>query len=426
MSGITILLENGRQFIATESSSSGRPIGYRIMGRNTVDRLTNKDLTDPSNKLGVQSYRFSVSADEEVRAPYTSIQSAINAAALTGNPETVLVFSGRYTENITLRPNVYVVGISREASIIRGTVSAPDGLVHLSNISVDVAGEALSVSGETTLYIDNCFIAGDLPSTVTSVDASVYFTNSSIVGSDVILIASDANRISFDNCKLGNGSSAEMAILSGILKISHSTVGCLLQLDCEESTIEHCSLQNNSVRVINMSSGTLNLSHSRIVDTGGETYLITGTGRVYEAHNSLEGYCPFAEPTIEVFYRTYDKLAGSYTPTFQSAIPAQFASGTAMFSRVGNIVTVKFQALINCGPISPNVEFTMSLPIVQRPFANDVDAIGIVKISQPEPAGDFFASIFATVEGNTVRFAGVCDAASFMCGAVGEFSYVYL
>jgi hypothetical protein len=425
MSGITILLENGRQFIATESTSSGRPIGYRIMGRNTVDRLTNKDLTDPSNKLGVQSYRFSVSADEEVRAPYTSIQSAINAAAQTGNPETVFVFSGSYTENITLRPNVYVVGISREASIIRGTVTADNGELYISNLTIDWTGAPLEVSGEVTLHVDRCFIAGDLPSTVASADASVFFTDSTIVGSDIILVASAANRITCDRCEIGNGIPLDFAVLSGNLKIRHSFIRCLLQLACEESTIIHCVMQNDNSRVINMDGGTLNLSHNSLINDGGETYLITGTGRIYESHNSLEGYCPFAEPTLEVFYRTYDKLSGTYTPTITSSIPSQSATGTAIFSRVGNVVTVKFQMLINCGPFGQNIDLRMTLPVMQRIFSSDTEAIGIVKISQPEPAGDFFSSIFATVEDTTIRFAGVCDAASFMCGATGEFSYVY-
>jgi hypothetical protein len=395
------------------------------MGRNTVDRLTNKDLTDPSNKLGFQNYRFSVSNDSTVRAQYSSVQSAINAAAATGQPQTVIVFSGTYTENISLIENVHVVGTSRELTIIRGTVSSSAGQTYISNLTVDVPGAALDVSGDATLHIDNCSIFGDLPSTVSSEDASVIFTNSKISCSDVIIVASPSRLVSLSHCEIGNGLPREFAVLSGSLTIRHSAVNCLLQLACEESTISHCTMQNDNSRVINMSGGTLNLSHNSLVNDGGETYLVTGTGRVYESHNSLEGPCPFAEPTIEVFYRTYDKLSGTYTPTITSSIPGQSATGTALFSRVGDIVTVKFQMLISCGPFGQNIDLQMTLPVVQRPFAMDTDAIGIVKISQPDPAGDFFSSIFATVEGYTIHFSGVCDAASFMCGATGEFSYMY-
>lgn len=98
-------------------------------------------------------------------APYTSIQTAINAAAAAGGG-TVALRSGIYVENITLSAGVNLVGFSgfslTPSTVINGTVTASfAGSVTITNIGItENVGSPIVISGAaaTTLILLNCVI----------------------------------------------------------------------------------------------------------------------------------------------------------------------------------------------------------------------------------------------------------------------------
>lgn len=417
MSGITIQLENGRKILAQESTSTR--IGYRMMGRETADRLKNKDLTDPSNKLGYMQSKFSVSADPESRAPYRTIGAAIEAARQTGERETVRILEGTYTENVTLRSLVDLE--STQGATIRGSLisDVDGGDLTIRGLKIDTVDESLIHRGSATIDFIDCLLASDVGLVVDNEDAGVNFTECRIIGAAVFNVRS----LSCHRCIIGvNVTPAYlMTITGGIVNFLYSYVNAQLQLSCENTTISHCTFTGaHDTRAV-LNGGTLTLTHNTISSAPGENYFVAGEGTLVEAHNTYSGAGALAGPDVTLAGNYL--LSGDYTPSFASDIPDQFATGTAFYHRVGNIVTVKFQALLTCGP-TRNISIYISLPFQSKAFSSPTDAIGTVRISQPDPAGDLLANIFA--EGTAVHFTGVADAASFMCGLNGEFTYKYM
>lgn len=79
-------------------------------------------------------------------APYSSIQSAINAAAETKQSQLVLVKAGTYTENIVLLPGINVSGVTNNSTVIlKGTVTANFASVAV-NGSRDVEVSNMTIS----------------------------------------------------------------------------------------------------------------------------------------------------------------------------------------------------------------------------------------------------------------------------------------
>lgn len=99
------------------------------------------------------------------QAPYTSIQAAVNAAALAGGG-VVAIRAGTYIENVTMAANVSITGFSgiseSPITVIRGTVTASyTGDATLCNICIEEnAATPLVVSGAAvmTLAVQNCTI----------------------------------------------------------------------------------------------------------------------------------------------------------------------------------------------------------------------------------------------------------------------------
>jgi hypothetical protein len=94
-----------------------------------------------------------------LNASYQTIQAAITAAAASGSGGTVMIRKGTYTENITLAPNVNLVGFSGLSlspnTIIHGTVTANfSGSCTLTNIAIqENSGSPFQMAGSSNMFI---------------------------------------------------------------------------------------------------------------------------------------------------------------------------------------------------------------------------------------------------------------------------------
>jgi hypothetical protein len=99
-------------------------------------------------------------------ANYTTIASAIAAAAATGSAQTVFIQPGTYIENLTLSPNINLSAFACDAQnqtvTIRGKLTATSaGLYSINGINLATNGDyVLQITGSNalTVYLINCYI----------------------------------------------------------------------------------------------------------------------------------------------------------------------------------------------------------------------------------------------------------------------------
>lgn len=92
-------------------------------------------------------------------SPYTTVQSAINAANAAGGNATVWVRQGTYTENLLIYSTISIVGADANSTIIVGTHStANSGTVSFVGIGFNAADYILSSpsAGTTTITFSRC------------------------------------------------------------------------------------------------------------------------------------------------------------------------------------------------------------------------------------------------------------------------------
>jgi len=78
-------------------------------------------FNDSTNLNNISKYIV----DEHGDTPYTTIQSAINAANAAGVDALVYVRAGKYTENLTLYNGIGIQGDNEQGTIIEGTHTPP-------------------------------------------------------------------------------------------------------------------------------------------------------------------------------------------------------------------------------------------------------------------------------------------------------------
>lgn len=141
-------------------------------------------------------------------SPYTTIQSAIDAAVADGGNATVYVRQGTYTEDLTLYSTVSVAGQAASLAIINGTHTPPAaGRFHFQDVGLKSATHIFSsaVAGTATL---NCFQCKF------SLTSGYVFNLTNWTGKLVIRNCTDA---STDNGILYNTASAPATILYSVI-----------------------------------------------------------------------------------------------------------------------------------------------------------------------------------------------------------------
>lgn len=129
-------------------------------------------------------YRVGITIGTQPECRYTTIQSAINAAVADGhtsndNPAYIEIYSGIYTESLTLSPGIHLIGKGTRTAaqdfnggnnvIIQGQLTyAPvnantyyQNRVVIQDLKIEALGQALTYSGTASshLILDNCTVA---------------------------------------------------------------------------------------------------------------------------------------------------------------------------------------------------------------------------------------------------------------------------
>lgn len=140
--------------------------GYQTIFGNSDsnNNLTSKNSSNNLISLSSAISNFIVSSNVNDGMKYTTIQSAIDDAMLTGNTENIIIRSGVYNENITLHPKINLLGINTTQNINNPSVTI-NGLMTInfigestiSNISfTNDSNNCINISGACVISINNC------------------------------------------------------------------------------------------------------------------------------------------------------------------------------------------------------------------------------------------------------------------------------
>lgn len=126
----------------TGATGPGGPVGGTGPSGGPPGATGAKGPTGPAAAIAWPS--FVVATPSGPTAAYTSIQAAVNAAALTGVPQVVLVHPGTYNESVTVPDKISVCGLAQVDPLgstiycaeINGSVSMTGGHVNLSDLFI--------------------------------------------------------------------------------------------------------------------------------------------------------------------------------------------------------------------------------------------------------------------------------------------------
>ena len=97
--------------------------------------------------------------DDSGNSPYTTIQSALDAANTAGIPATVIIRAGVYTENLTFYDGITLQGYTNFETVITGVHIPPaTGNLKIANMGLASATDILNsaVAGTSTILFENC------------------------------------------------------------------------------------------------------------------------------------------------------------------------------------------------------------------------------------------------------------------------------
>jgi len=251
--------------------------GITTSGAGNTITITNTGATD------LHTARYIVSAGGITDgANYTTIASAITAAALAGGSQTVFIQPGTYTENLTMVANVNLAAFAcdalAETVTINGKITANYlGKAGISGINLKTNGDyAVSVSSANTeLYITNCNfrISGFPGIQLTSGILRVYNTvaNNSTTNA---LGSFTGGAVSFINCPLSTIANATASVVSA---------GVVVFLQCD---MNGYSFTTSGTATLNFVGGGLALFAGTITigDSSGTSGASAWTGSTTNAN----------------------------------------------------------------------------------------------------------------------------------------------
>lgn len=241
--------ESGLQSFDGVSVFHGRTLtagaGISISNGNGVSG--NPVISNTGSLVDLHTAKYIVSAGGATDgANYTTISAAMTAAIATGSPQTIVIQSGTYTENLTLStgidlvayptarnninyntPNVIIVGkLIDNGSAVKCQIS---GLEIQTN-----SDYAISLTAASSVTLQNCLVNGtnNTPFNMTNGSANIACFESSVnlATTGISLTVQTAGDLWFYNCKLQNNGSSTTAttISDGILYAENSIFQCPL------------------------------------------------------------------------------------------------------------------------------------------------------------------------------------------------------
>ncbi len=204
--------------------------GVAVPAANVLNVLgaVYSDTTGSGNTVTVISKTEAVWIVDSVASEgtQTTIAAALTAAS---SGDTIFIRPGTYTENITLKAGVSIIGWVGDRDIptvtINGTCSyagASSGVFNISNIRLQTnAANALSLSGtsNSTIFVNNCFInatgtATAISMTTSGATASIRFMNCTgniSTATAALFTSSSAGSLLFTYCAFRNQGSSTVA-----------------------------------------------------------------------------------------------------------------------------------------------------------------------------------------------------------------------
>jgi len=182
----TVTFTDNMSFDGTERGGAMTTNGELWIGSTAPRHVQKGTIVSPNNSItfgysspnitaqvntaviqDLHTARFIVSAGGTTDgANYTSISSALSAAAATGTNQTIFIQPGTYTENLTLSPGINLSAYTCDSTtpnvIIVGTCTlTAAGTVSISGIRLQTNGSfAIAVTGSAAsiLNISDCYL----------------------------------------------------------------------------------------------------------------------------------------------------------------------------------------------------------------------------------------------------------------------------
>jgi hypothetical protein len=265
----------------------------------------------------VMSFPFIVGA----KGPYTTIQSAINAASAVATmtqQQQVLINPGTYTENVTLLDYVHCssFGASDVAVTINGnatyTSSVAGGILSLDSLSFTATNAglpAVSVAGTSTctLNMDNCTFTGQAGPcfSFNNPNATVFKSNSTDFapsGQQIFNVA--AGLITINGCLIVSTDTAS-TISGGTVEILGGFVTDAFVISAGSGVFINNSViqSNNNLSTFTIATGAEVIALNSSIDCSAASgYWATGTGTlIYNALTTGLGSATSINPTVGAF-----------------------------------------------------------------------------------------------------------------------------
>lgn len=277
---------------------------------DTNNNLTAKNASSNLISLSSALSNFIVSSDQNEGMKYTSIQTAINDAVLTGNTENIIIRSGTYNENINLPDKINLLGvgninINNPSVIINGLMTINlNGESTISNISfTNDSNNCVNITGNNRINFNYCNFStttsGDCIN-INDLNAFVKFNYCNFINCPVTNYYINAN--ASNNCILFNSTVGALAptpptgnlnVNSGLLVMIYSIINATVFINDPSFCISLYSFMpigNQYAYVMSgLGSTLISVNTTIISDPTSSTDFISGTGTLVKSLISLLG-----------------------------------------------------------------------------------------------------------------------------------------
>jgi hypothetical protein len=353
-------------------------------------------ISNASGQFGASL--FIVGPNTGSGVPYTTILSAVTAAAAASPKGSVFIQPGTYSESIAWPPGISVIGSSTGSTKVVTIVGSQSwnspGVCSFENISFQ--------SSQTTWTIGN---GSNLPSLVEMTNCEI---KSSGTSGQAFLVGSSAGPVSLNlnECSISVTGSAELA-----LSISNSTVTAY-------NSEFNSSLSSN---VAIGAAGIFNCASSSLIAGGGPciliddpTALVSSIGSQYNASSSAvqfnaAGYMnSFSDLFTSVGSNYVAGSSGTFFYSYPTIVngPSSVASSltSAPYSQPSVFPTINGQLLI--GNTGANPQFNTLTAGTNISVTNGPGSITISSLGAPEFLWNTLNSTQSLVSGNGYILTG--------------------
>ena len=363
-----------------------------------------------SHALATDNYgpaKFIVSA-QVYEGTHTTIAAALTSAS---SGDTIFIRPGSYTENLSLKAGVNLVGFSGDGTtpnvtIIGNATLSTAGTVTISNIRLQTNSAALvTVSGSNAsiLNLNNCYLNctnnTGISFTASNVGAKIALMEcQGDVGTTgiTVFVSTSAGVITFDKCAFNNsgGSSTTSSSSAGTLGFSYTQF--LLPVTTTSTSalvLEYSIINTNAQNVIALThggSGAGSRAGNSLFISGSATAVSIGTGATLTmaqcevtstnvaqvAGAGTLKYTPIAftggsNPGLITTTTQTPLNYGTYVPTLTGSATAgttTYTTQAGFYTIVGNIIYVEGFITISAATGTGNA--VISLPFTVKNLTN--------------------------------------------------------